>query len=68
MTSVLDRPAPPPDLTVPYGPRPEQVIDLRLPPFTVKPPLIVLVASESSHDASPGPPDPSVQLNIVVTY
>jgi acetyl esterase/lipase len=43
VTSVLDRPAPPPDLTVPYGPRPEQVIDLRLPPFTVKPPLIVLV-------------------------
>ena len=31
MTSVLDRPAPEPDLTVPYGPRPEQVIDLRLP-------------------------------------
>ena len=43
MTSVLDRPAPPPDLTLPYGPRPEQVIDLRLPPSTVKPPLIVLV-------------------------
>jgi acetyl esterase/lipase len=43
VTSVLDRPAPPPDLTVPYGPRPEQVIDLRLPPCTVKPPLIVLV-------------------------
>ncbi|MGH3204142.1 MAG: alpha/beta hydrolase [Streptosporangiaceae bacterium] len=32
MTSVLDRPAPPPDLAVPYGPRPEHVIDLRLPP------------------------------------
>jgi hypothetical protein len=27
MTNVLDRPAPPPDLTLPYGPRPEHVID-----------------------------------------
>jgi hypothetical protein len=26
MTNVLDRPAPPPDLTLPYGPRPEHVI------------------------------------------
>ena len=46
MTGVLDRPAPPPDLTVPYGTRPEQVIDLRLPPAgprAVNPPLIVLV-------------------------
>jgi acetyl esterase/lipase len=42
VTSVLDRPAPPPDLTVPYGPRPEQVIDLRLPPAGGAP-LIVLV-------------------------
>ena len=42
MTSVLDRPAPPPDLTVPYGPRPEQVIDLRL-PSAGRAPLIVLV-------------------------
>ena len=31
MTSILDRPAPPPDLTVRYGPLPEHVIDLRLP-------------------------------------
>ena len=31
MTSVLDRPAPPPDLTVRYGGRPEHVIDVRLP-------------------------------------
>ena len=45
MTSVLDRPAPEPDLTVPYGPRPEQVIDLRLPPpGSSRPlPLVVLV-------------------------
>jgi acetyl esterase/lipase len=46
VTDVLDRPAPPPDLTVPYGSRPEQVIDLRLPPAQRqdgKPPLIVLV-------------------------
>ena len=32
VTSVLDRPAPPPDLTLRYGPRPEHVVDLRLPP------------------------------------
>ena len=47
MTSVLDRPAPAPDLTVPYGTRPEQVIDLRLPPPARRQagrvPLIVLV-------------------------
>ena len=47
MTSVLDRPAPAPDLTVPYGARPEQVIDLRFPPpaqrQAAKVPLIVLV-------------------------
>ena len=47
MTSILDRPAPPPDLTVPYGPRPEQVIDLRLPSQArhqaAQAPLIVLV-------------------------
>ena len=46
MTSVLDRPAPAPDLTVPYGALPEQVIDLRLPPARLqasKAPLIVLV-------------------------
>jgi len=28
---VLDRPAPPADLTVPYGDRPDQIIDVRLP-------------------------------------
>jgi acetyl esterase/lipase len=47
VTSVLDRPAPAPDLTVPYGTRPEQVIDLRLPRPALrhagKAPLIVLV-------------------------
>ena len=47
MTGVLDRPAPAPDLTVPYGTWPEQVIDLRLPPPAgrqpAKVPLIVLV-------------------------
>jgi acetyl esterase/lipase len=31
VTSILDRPAPPPDVTVRYGPLPEHVIDLRLP-------------------------------------
>jgi acetyl esterase/lipase len=47
VTSILDRPAPPPDLTVPYASGPEQVIDLRLPPSALrkarKAPLIVLV-------------------------
>jgi acetyl esterase/lipase len=44
VTGVLDRPAPAPDLTVPYGPLPEQVIDLRLPPRpSQRAPLIVLV-------------------------
>jgi acetyl esterase/lipase len=47
MIDILDRPAPAPDLTVPYGSRPGQVIDLRLPPPTQrragKAPLIVLV-------------------------
>jgi acetyl esterase/lipase len=45
VTGILDRAAPPPDLTVPYGTLPEQVIDLRLPPEQSAPkaPLIVLV-------------------------
>jgi acetyl esterase/lipase len=47
VSSILDRPAPAPDLTVPYGTLPEQVIDLRLPPparrQAAKVPLIVLV-------------------------
>ena len=42
MTDILDRPAPPPDLTVPYGALPEHVIDLRFPPRRPAP-LIVLV-------------------------
>jgi acetyl esterase/lipase len=42
MTDVLDRPAPPPDLTLSYGTRPEHVIDLRLPP-ELPAPLIVLI-------------------------
>jgi acetyl esterase/lipase len=42
--SVLDRPAPPPDLTLRYGPRPEHVVDLRLPPAVPdRAPLIVLI-------------------------
>jgi len=45
VTGVLDRPAPPPDLTLPYGPLAEHVVDLRLPPQAGegKTPLIVLV-------------------------
>ncbi len=49
MSSILDRPdplPPPPPLTVRYGPRPEHVIDLWLPPGApaIRPaPLIVLV-------------------------
>jgi acetyl esterase/lipase len=45
VTSVLNRPAPAPDLTVPYGALPEQVIDLRFPPgpLAARPPVMVLV-------------------------
>ena len=47
MTDVLTRPAPPPDRTVSYGPRPEHVIDLRFPrgraAASLPPPLVVLV-------------------------
>jgi acetyl esterase/lipase len=44
-TDILHRAAPPPDLTVPYGTLPEQVVDLRLPPEhpAARAPLIVLV-------------------------
>lgn len=42
MTDIMRRQAPSPDLTVSYGPLPEQVIDLRLPP-DLPAPLIVLV-------------------------
>jgi acetyl esterase/lipase len=41
VTSILDRPGPPPDVTVRYGPLPEHVIDLRL-PAELPAPLIVL--------------------------
>jgi acetyl esterase/lipase len=45
VTGVLDRPAPPPDLTLPYGPRPEHVVDLRFPPAAPDrtAPLVVLI-------------------------
>jgi len=45
VTSVLDRPAPPPDLTLRYGPLPEHVVDLRLSPAVPgrSSPLIVLI-------------------------
>jgi acetyl esterase/lipase len=46
VTDVLDRPSPAPDLTVPYGPLPEQVTGLRLPPAghgAAARPLIVLI-------------------------
>jgi len=44
VTSVLDRPSPPPDLTLRYGPRPEHVLDLRLPQAPGRTaPLIVLI-------------------------
>lgn len=41
---VLTRPAPPPDLTVPYGPSAEQVVDVRWPrPSSAERPLLVVV-------------------------
>lgn len=40
---VLDRPAPPPDLTVAYGPHPDQVVDVRLPGAGAAPGLPVVV-------------------------
>jgi len=45
VTGVLDRPAPAPDLTLRYGPRPEHVVDLRFPPAIPDrgAPLIVLI-------------------------
>jgi acetyl esterase/lipase len=45
VTGVLDRPAPTPDLTLPYGPRPEHVVDLRFPPAAPDgtAPLVVLI-------------------------
>jgi acetyl esterase/lipase len=45
LTCVLDRPAPTPDLTLAYGPRPEHVVDLRFPPAAQDraAPLVVLI-------------------------
>jgi acetyl esterase/lipase len=40
---VLDRPAPPPDLVLAYGPRPEHVVDVRLPASPAPAPLVVVV-------------------------
>jgi acetyl esterase/lipase len=40
---VLTRPAPAPDLTLSYGPLPEQVVDVRLPAGTGRAPLVVVV-------------------------
>jgi acetyl esterase/lipase len=42
VTDVLERPAPPPDLTLSYGSLPEHVIDVRLPAGTGPAPLAVL--------------------------
>lgn len=39
---VLTRPAPPPDLTLPYGPHPDHVIDVRL-PAGASGPLVVML-------------------------
>src|SRR6201995_1126447 len=61
VTGVLDRPAPLPDLTLRYGPRPEHVVDLRLPPAVPDRavPLIVLIHGGGPgaplHPAPPGP-------------
>jgi acetyl esterase/lipase len=40
---VLDRPAPPPDLSLAYGPLPEHVVDVRLPAGGGPAPLVVVV-------------------------
>ena len=40
---VLDRPAPPPELTLSYGPHPEHVVDVRLPASPGAAPLVVVV-------------------------
>jgi acetyl esterase/lipase len=42
MTDILQRAAPPPDLTLTYGPLPEHVIDVRLPAGRQPAPLMVL--------------------------
>ncbi|HEY4315854.1 MAG TPA: alpha/beta hydrolase [Actinomycetes bacterium] len=40
---VLDRPAPPPDLTLSYGPHSDNVVDVRLPASAAPAPLVVVV-------------------------
>jgi acetyl esterase/lipase len=42
MTDIMRRPAPGPDLTLPYGPLPEHVIDLRIPADTPAPLAVLL--------------------------
>lgn len=42
-SEVLTRPAPPPDLTLRYGPDAEHVVDVRLPPGDGPAPLVVVV-------------------------
>jgi acetyl esterase/lipase len=42
MSSVLSRPAPPPDRSFAYGPDPSQVIDIRLPPSGSGPLVVML--------------------------
>jgi acetyl esterase/lipase len=40
---VIERPAPPPDLTLSYGPSSDNVVDVRLPASTSPAPLVVVV-------------------------
>ena len=46
MTSVLDRPAPPPDLTLRYGPLPEHVAD----PAALPPPPVPVTLLHGTAD------------------
>jgi len=48
--SVLDRPAPEPDFTVVYGPEPDHVIDVRLPPANAGPLVIFLHGGFWRHE------------------
>jgi acetyl esterase/lipase len=41
--SVLDRSAPAPDFTVAYGPEPDHIIDVRLPPSAGSAPLVIFL-------------------------
>jgi dipeptidyl aminopeptidase/acylaminoacyl peptidase len=53
-SDVLSRPAPPPDLVLSYGPEPEHVADVRLPPLPAGPPS----TGAPSAGALPGGPLP----------